>query len=303
VFERRSSLSVLSVLVVAGCIGPADAEESSATTEQHINSGIPRPRYDVILRAMDDLARTHPEWVAVVDYGLSQNGLTLRAVRIAAPGSLNAPGHPAVLITGATHGHEFLGLEDDLPAWFVAHRSSDPGVKRFFDASGALYVIPVFNPDGFESGRRENANGVDLNRDYSDTPTQPETSSLTRWLATEMERSQAQLRVAFDYHCCRGGLIYPDELTPAELEEHRLIAQFMLRDISQDYVYGTAQQVVGYSAKNDSATYFRGRFGSLSFGMEGRVANATFRGEVLERHAMMWSDILEHVAATPARKR
>jgi len=31
----------------------------------------------------------------------------------------------------------------------------------------AVYVLPIVNPDGFVAGERENANGVDINRDYA----------------------------------------------------------------------------------------------------------------------------------------
>lgn len=50
-----------------------------------------------------------------------------------------------------------------------------------FDARATWFVCPLLNPAGFMRGTRENADGVDLNRDYKDLRT-AEIAAHVRWL-------------------------------------------------------------------------------------------------------------------------
>jgi serine/threonine protein kinase len=85
----------------------------------------------------------------------------------------------------------------------------------------ALYFIPVLNPDGRADGRRFNANGVDLNRNW-DTPSwkadtnqpggvvrnsggarpfsEPETQSLRDLLQTLLSEGESVTVIAYHYH-------------------------------------------------------------------------------------------------------
>ncbi len=64
---------------------------------------------------------------------------------------------PAVLLFGAIHGDEPLGarclerLADELPA----------------ELPRAAWIVPVANPDGLAAGTKDNARGVDLNRNFA----------------------------------------------------------------------------------------------------------------------------------------
>lgn len=50
-----------------------------------------------------------------------------------------------------------------------------------FDTRANWFVVPMLNPTGFARGTRENADGVDLNRDYQDRRT-AEIAGHVRWL-------------------------------------------------------------------------------------------------------------------------
>jgi protein MpaA len=71
-------------------------------------------------------------------------------------------GAPPVLLFGSIHGDEPLGtyclrwLVDELDA-----RSGSPARET--------WIVPVANPDGFLAGVKNNARGVDLNRNYPAT--------------------------------------------------------------------------------------------------------------------------------------
>jgi murein peptide amidase A len=82
--------------------------------------------------------------------GESVDGRSVRAVEIGNPG-----GEKTVLVVGAIHGNEPAGL-----AVIAALRKLRPVP----DAD--IWVIRDLNPDGRHAGTRQNARGVDLNRNF-----------------------------------------------------------------------------------------------------------------------------------------
>jgi protein MpaA len=93
----------------------------------------------------------------------------------------------------------------DLHAW---HRPGVPGARRIYLSAGihgdepaaplavarllaenrwpeaALWAVPCLNPGGFQLNRRENPDGLDLNRDYRE-PRSPEIRAHRAWLAEQ----------------------------------------------------------------------------------------------------------------------
>jgi hypothetical protein len=53
----------------------------------------------------------------------------------------------------------------------------------WFNDRANWFICPVLNPNGFARGTRENANGIDLNRDYRGTPKSPEIRAHVNWLS------------------------------------------------------------------------------------------------------------------------
>ena len=70
----------------------------------------------------------------------------IELVHIAGPG-------PRVLVVGCIHGNE--------PAGIAVVRSLERAHPR-----ADLWLVPVLNPDGLAAGTRQNAHGVDLNRNF-----------------------------------------------------------------------------------------------------------------------------------------
>ena len=75
---------------------------------------------------------------------------------------------PAFLGIGVHHGDEQDTAEAVLASADNLLRKSamDPAVKSLMQQY-AFYLLPVMNPDGYTLNTRYNANGIDLNRDYS----------------------------------------------------------------------------------------------------------------------------------------
>jgi len=98
---------------------------------------------------------------------------------------------PEVALISTMHGNEPVGTEMMLR--LITHLTSNYGVnQRVTDLVNnvELWIVPVMNPDGFVAGTRQNANGVDLNRNFPDPYTSPnntiagrqaETAAIMTW--------------------------------------------------------------------------------------------------------------------------
>jgi protein MpaA len=62
--------------------------------------------------------------------------------------------HP-LLVVGCIHGNEPAGIA--VARWLIGHASA--GERR-------IWVVPNLNPDGVAAGTRQDAHGVDLNRNF-----------------------------------------------------------------------------------------------------------------------------------------
>lgn len=124
---------------------------------------------------------------AVVEDGRNVEGRALRLVR---RGSADAPDR--VLVVGGMHGDEAGGR------LVIAALRATPA-----PASTEIFTIADLNPDGSRRGRRTNARGVDLNRNFprdwrpgprgrffpgSRAASEPETSWLQRVVAAVRPR-------------------------------------------------------------------------------------------------------------------
>ena len=79
-----------------------------------------------------------------------------RAIRVTVIGARSAP--VRVLVVGAIHGNEPAGRS--VTALLRRRPPDMPGV--------ALWIVHDLNPDGSAAGTRQNAHGVDLNRNFPD---------------------------------------------------------------------------------------------------------------------------------------
>lgn len=82
--------------------------------------------------------------------GRSVRGRPIRALVLRG----RAPGRP-VLVVGCIHGSEPAGIR------IASRLATGPRPAR-----GELWIVPDLNPDGVVAGTRQNARGVDLNRNF-----------------------------------------------------------------------------------------------------------------------------------------
>jgi protein MpaA len=112
-----------------------------------------------------------------IDLGDSVQGREIVAVEVAGA-------HPraAVLVVGCIHGNEPAGIA-------IAH-----ALTRARPPSGvALWIVPDLNPDGVAAGTRQNADGVDLNRNFP-TRWQPQSGAFA---SGPRPLSEPEARIAY----------------------------------------------------------------------------------------------------------
>lgn len=288
-------LLVLELGTLSACGRPLEDAES----DLHSDSGIRGPAYSTYAASLKELAGKHAGFAKIVSYGQTAQGRELLMMRLGNPqatGSRNA-----IYFGGTIHGDEFLGVENNMPQWFLENRTTSPGVKKFFDAGGIMYLVPIINPDGYDNRTRANTTGTDLNRDYngktegiSNNFRNPETKNLVDALQADVQTSQAKVRMTMDYHCCLGAFIYPwahkqTRLPEPDLSEHQKLAQKMAGFLGGNYKSGQVPDLVGYLASGSSSDYYYETFGARAFTLEGvqGVEDKNF-----SKHTTMWDDLL-----------
>lgn len=290
-----------------------------------------RKKFDAIIASIRTLEQEYPKQVSVI-YGRSTNRLPIPFIRIAKSDTFrNKQGpRPAIFLSGATHGGEYMNIVDRLPQTWLSDKDSST-FRQFIEQGGIVYVTPVVNPDGFvryahESNRflrRTNGNDVDLNRDFPlnivghEGMTQKETRFVTQTLDKLLRQDKAQLYLTMDYHCCMnpGRLIHPwgyklnnpegsnpnHKLNDSRIAIHQAYAQFFKAELG--YQSGTAwdeqketgQPLGGVIGASDDFFFEKYFYQGNKFG-----AAFTFEGQLGEHryfvnHKRAWSKIFRQV--------
>lgn len=118
----------------------------------------------------------------------------------------NPESKKSIVVLGRQHPPEITGHY--AYASFVAYLlGNTEDAKRFRDRF-RIYLAPIVNPDGVDLGHwRTNANGVDLNRDWSEF-NQPETITLRDYFKKEIVQQGRELYFAIDFHSTGSDIYY-----------------------------------------------------------------------------------------------
>ena len=146
--------------------------------------------YNELTAFMSDIAASYPSITNLFSIGQSVQGRELWVMEISSNPGVNEV-EPEFKYIANMHGDETPGREFSLYLieWLCENYGELDRATDLVDNT-AIFIMPSMNPDGFESGSRYNANGVDLNRDFPDqfedpnntvNGRQPETRAVMEW--------------------------------------------------------------------------------------------------------------------------
>lgn len=134
------------------------------------------PTYQAYLDMMNQFKTDYPGLCEIVNIGTSIEGRLLLAARIS-DNITQDEAEPQVLFSSSIHGDELTGyvLMLRLINYLLDNYGTDPRITNMVDNID-IWICPLANPDGTYAGgnntvngaTRENANYVDMNRNYPD---------------------------------------------------------------------------------------------------------------------------------------
>ena len=158
--------------------------------------------YDELGEVLRKLTSTYANVSKLHSVGRSTENRQLWAVQISDKVNEIEPGEPMVKYVANMHGNEPVGrqLLIYLIEYLLVNYGQDDRVTHLLDSTN-IFIMPSMNPDGFEMSEpgdclgvtgRENANFVDLNRDFPDqfysidklASHDPETSAMIKWITS-----------------------------------------------------------------------------------------------------------------------
>jgi hypothetical protein len=296
--------------LIAGALVCAFMSCGSMTDEEaysklHSDSGIRGRPYNEIIADIQSIADAHPDRAEFIEYGRTRNNRPMMVLKVWDKNLSIDTVRPAVAITEAIHGNEYLHIVDRMPSDIL--NNTTLATEELLTKGGVLYIVPIFNPDGYSANRRENAVGKDLNRDFviqavgNQGFTQPETKQYADYIAQEMQEQNLQLEATMEYHCCIGGLIHPWNYDVSRaLQGDQRTRHFRIgakvREL-MGYPHGNVRDIVNYpfGAVGGSDDYFLEKYGRRAFSFEG-ISNGGEQHNY-RKHLLMWDYIFNESAA------
>jgi hypothetical protein len=196
--------------------------------------------YSTLKDELNAYAELYPEICRLYSLGWSVRQRNIWAILIT-DNPDEEEDEPEVNFISTIHGNELEGTEMCL--YFIDLLLREYGVDQRITTlvdSTAIWIVPLMNPDGFESGVRNNANRIDLNRDFPSPATisgnifevglpeisehQPEVQHVMDWAANN------SFVLSANFHTAEAVVLYPYGYTNEITYDDELF-----RDISSRY--------------------------------------------------------------------
>jgi len=138
--------------------------------------------YNCLVSRLNEIVATCPNIASLRSIGKTVRNRDIWVLQFTKAGVTNLP---QVFLAGNIHGDETVGGQLlQRYAWDICNKyGSNSTLTSIVDRTN-LFLLPMFNPDGYEAGTRANANGIDLNRDFPNTWTSPNDTTSGRQVET-----------------------------------------------------------------------------------------------------------------------
>ena len=189
------------------------------------------PTFEQYVARMQALELAHSNIVSLVEIGQSVQDRSLYCMEIS-----DNPGvdeyEPEFKYTANHHGDETTGIEMTMRfAELLANGYGNDDLITSMVDKMEIWLCPIYNPDGYVNGTRENANGYDLNRNFPDRFTGPPANPQLETLAFMDFENNHRFVMGANYHGGEQVLNYPfdavaDEQNPINAPDDQLFYDF-----------------------------------------------------------------------------
>ena len=261
------------------------------------DSGIHGPNYKTQVQNLKDLAKLHTN-AQYIHYGDTGRGRPLSGILFT---PVNQKPTRFAIITGAIHGNEYLNIVDRLPSALL--NSPKKSFEKYLAKGGAVFFVPIVNPDGYEKRRRGNSNWRDLNRDWPNPANnyrafkETESKDLADWIENYVTNNSLKVDIAVDYHCCvKGTLLLPwgfkkgEHMGTMDAGRSKLVESMFKKSFETIGGIGTPPDIL-YSAVGTTLDYWYDKYNAVSFTYEGR---RNTEQKFLPNHVKWWNQIFDH---------
>ena len=191
--------------------------------------------YDEVYTILDSLVTDYPNMCRLDTIGLSVLGRPIWAMRVTDNPQIEE-NEPEIRLAGNMHGDEHIGTEITLYflGYLLGNYASNPSVQNLID-NREIWILPTLNPDGKIANERQNANNVDLNRDYGyfwdGWGSSPGPCSQIENKTMREHLEQNNISLEYNYHSAAEVVNYPWDYHQSDPPDSQYI-------ISLSYVYG-----------------------------------------------------------------
>lgn len=242
--------------------------------------------YAQMTTELQNIASSYPAITRLYSLGQSVQGRTIWALKIT-DNPDDKENEPKVRICGLHHGNEYMSGE--LPLLLAYHLvqnySVNPAITQLVNNS-EIWIIPMVNPDGREAGTRNNANGVDLNRNYgymvplSANPySQPETQAMRN------NALENNFVLSLSFHCSGNIVNYIWNYKPQRAPDNAVI-EYLSYQYASHNGYWVTEGYEWYQTLGDCNDFSYGCRGGIDWTIEVQTSNIP-QAWSLNRDAML----------------
>lgn len=232
--------------------------------------------YAEVCSTMRYLAQQYPSITKLETLGFSVRGRPILIMKVTSNPQQEA-NRPRIRLNGLHHGYEKIATEITLAFLkYLCERYDTNALVHTLVDTRETWIDPIFNVDGHIDSVRENANGVDLNRDYGyewgneGGSTSPYSQVETRAMREHAERHVINLE--YSYHSAAAYVNYLWDNHPSQAPDSSWVQPMSQRYADSTYGSGTQLDTINgyawYEVHGSCQDNTYGNYGGLAWTIE-----------------------------------